>query len=72
MPKPKPKTHYAKTANAGRLAGIAAGSFFVGMAANVLRPVFWLLGVVLGILQVAALCSAVVLFVHWLVGRFYR
>ena len=77
MPKPKPKpkqkkTAYAAALNGGRMAGIAAGSYVVGMVSIVLRPILWLLGIVLGFLQVAALCGAVALFVTWLVGRFQR
>lgn len=73
MPKPKTeKANRPSVINAGRIVGIGAGSWIVGAVSVVLQPVLWLIGVVLGFLQVAALCGAVVLFVHWLVGRVQR
>ena len=63
------KTPKKSAANAGRLAGIAAGSYIVGMLSVVFQPVAWLAGLLFGLFQVAALCGAVVLFVHWIIGR---
>jgi hypothetical protein len=68
----KPKAKKPSAANAGRLAGITAGSYVVGMMSVVFRPILWLVGLLFGFLQVAALCSAVVLFVHWVLTRFQR
>ena len=73
MPSRKPKKDKrSSVVNAGRIVGISAGSWVLGAASIVLRPFLWALGVVLGFLQVAALCGAVALFVHWIVGRFQR
>jgi len=63
------KTPKKSAANAGRLAGIAAGSYIVGMLSVVFQPVAWLAGLLFGLFQVAALCGAVACLVHYLVTR---
>ena len=68
----KDKQKKPSSMNAGRLIGIAAGSYVVGVASIVLRPIVWLAGVLFGLCQVLALCLAVALGVYWLVGRFTR
>ena len=68
----KPKTKKPSAMNAGRAAGIAAGSYVVGALSVVFRPVIWLAGLLFGLLQVAALCTSVALFVHWVFTRFQR
>ena len=62
---PKKKT----AANSGRAAGIAAGSYIVGMLSVVFQPVAWLAGLLFGLFQVIALCGAVACLVHYLVTR---
>ena len=67
--KGKLKAKKPSAANAGRLAGIATGSYIVGMLSVVFQPVAWLAGLLFGLFQVIALCGAVACLVHYLVTR---